>query len=71
MSSPSGAWELRTTFSAPLIFVCTMLLLFFGLFVRYDTAAANDAHVAQYYSYLRDVAVMIFVGACLSSPWPQ
>ena len=30
--------------------------------VAADLEAENDAHVARYYGYLRDVAVMVFVG---------
>lgn len=52
--------SMRVSFSAPIAVITTVLLTCFLVFVRYPEDAGGQ--VEQYWSFLRDVLVMIFVG---------
>ena len=49
-------------FTTSLISLSAILLIGLALFSEYSIDAASDKHVHQYYSYLSDVYIMIFVG---------
>ena len=54
-------WNLKGTFAPSLAGLTGVLLVLLSVFTVYSDDA-NDKHVDQYYSYLTDVYVMIFLG---------
>ena len=57
-------WDLRRTFAPSVLVLAALILAFFLAFVEYDVPEklAYSEHVAQYYTWLIDVEMMIFFG---------
>eukprot|EP00877_Chromochloris_zofingiensis_P007162 jgi/Chrzof1/269/Cz01g09120.t1 len=54
--------SLRRTFSPSVLAVSAVMLALFAAFTRYDVPESYNSQVQQYYTWLLDVEMMIFIG---------